>query len=654
MIKKILTVLFILSITISIKDIHAGNLSYGINPEEEKEINGEDSLKWSINFLSKILNSGGEWYLTDQSNKRPIKGILDYAKNDPVDTLIVEMKSLLSDQKLIYLFDRRPQDIRDFQNVKGYISEEKAQQRIESLKKKISDSLSTVNIPVPRYLIENEASKAPVIPQEDPRILINERENELPLDFKSKLYESFNTINRRTDLSPFSADSLKIQTFITFQKSYNDSIVNLWRSIAIVNYRNQYISDFATAKVNVELNKIKRSNLKLLTEYNDIVVNQVNDSLKYALSYLTKHAENDSLLIRLYNITDNKSDLWTANRDINPIRMYLKNPQNDSISVILINNGKGSVKLIIDDGVILTRLRETQKKEVTFQTQEPDRRLKKIVIEKPKALPWTLIGYGTVGFTQTALSNWSKGGESSLAMLVIGKYKANYSKDKVRWENGAEMRYGITQTKSKGFQKNDDKLEFQSRFGYSAFKKWFYSGEANFRTQMAPGYKFPNMKDPISGFMSPGYLTFSIGLDYKPNPNFSLFLSPLSSKTTFVKDTANINPVNFGLEPGTKSLWEPGLIVKTLFKKKLAENINYETKGEFFNNYRYPFKKFAFDWEQTLTMRVNHYINVMIMSELIYDYNVKFPILDADGKVIDRKPKWQFKELFTIGFNYKF
>jgi hypothetical protein len=80
----------------------------------------------------------------------------------------------------------------------------------------------------------------------------------------------------------------------------------------------------------------------------------------------------------------------------------------------------------------------------------------------------------------------------------------------------------------------------------------------------------------------------------------------------------------------------------------------YDTKEEFFNNYKYTFQKFAFDWEQTLTMQVNHHINAMITTELIYDYNVKFPILDAAGVEIGRTPKWQFKELINIGFNYKF
>jgi hypothetical protein len=154
--------------------------------------------------------------------------------------------------------------------------------------------------------------------------------------------------------------------------------------------------------------------------------------------------------------------------------------------------------------------------------------------------------------------------------------------------------------------------------------------------------------------MAPGYVTFSIGLDYKPNADFSLFISPLTSKTTYVRDTSEIDPTNYGLKAGQKKLWEPGFIVKTTFKKDLIENIHYETAGQMFVNYRYPFTKFDFDWEQTLVMKVTRSINTRVMTHLIYDDDTKFPVYDSAGNQIGKKPKWQFQELFTIGFTYEF
>jgi len=399
---------------------------------------------------------------------------------------------------------------------------------------------------------------------------------------------------------------------------------------------------------------VEAHNYRILAEYNDKAVSTANDSLKIALRYLTIHAEADSALVRLVNLRDEKTQLWTANRPMAPIRMFLKNAQNDSLSVVLVSNGKGELKLVIDDGIKLTRFSETQNRTIIFDEKALDRKLRKVKMNKIVYPAWTLKGNGSVGFTQTSLSNWAKGGESSMALLMMSKYDANYSKDKVKWENSGEFRYGISKSKTRGLEKNDDKIEFQSRFGYSAFKKWYYTAEGNFRTQVARGYTYPDMTNPISAFMAPGYLTMSLGLDYKPNKNFSLFIAPFTSKTTYVNDTALIDPSTYGLEPGTERLWEPGIIIKANWRQELSENITYETKGEFFNNYRYTFQKFAFEWEQVLTMRVNRLINARISTEVIYDYNTKFPILDANGLEIGRTPKWQFKELLTIGLSYRF
>jgi uncharacterized protein (DUF1015 family) len=115
-----------------------------------------------------------------------------------------------------------------------------------------------------------------------------------------------------------------------------------------------------------------------------------------------------------------------------------------------------------------------------------------------------------------------------------------------------------------------------------------------------------------------------------------------------------IKPASYGLLPGTKKLWEPGIIVKANWHKQLAENITYDTKGAFFTNYQYPFKKIAAEWEQVLLMHVNRFINVRLMTQMIYDYNTKFPVYDASGKVIDKKPKLQFQEMITVGLTYKF
>lgn len=617
------------------------------------ENQNSDSLKWSVDFLNKVLYSCNEWHLTDSQLKSPIKGVLNYAENAPLDSAIVTISKLLSDGNVLYMVERQPQDIRNTNEVVGYISAADIEKGAEALRKTVFDSLNNSNIIVPQAIMAVELLKAPNVPDGDPALLIGKKKL-LPPDFAANLSLKLEALNFPPTMTGAAIDSTINQLFIKYRKSYNDSVSSHWREKIAISYRTKVIAQKSDNRINEYRKAIADQNMALLTAYNTNTIGIVNDSVRLALKYLLAHAENDSALIRLSSLNNKKSEIWTANRGMKPIRMFLKNDQNDSLSVLVLNNHKGELKLVIDDGVKLTRFAESQAHTITFETKAPEKSLQKVNLKQVIYPPWTLVGNGTVGFTQTSLSNWAKGGESALALLIISKYNANYSKKKVKWENSAEIRYGIHQSKSRGMEKNDDKIEFQSRFGYSAFKKWYYSGESNFRTQIANGYTFPDKVNPISAFMAPGFLTVSLGLDYKPTRDFSLFLSPFTSKTTYIRDTSLISPSKYGLLPGTKKLWEPGIIVKANWHKKITENISYDTKGEFFNNYKYPFKKIAVEWEQVLLMQVNRFLNVRIMTQMIYDYNTKFPLFDGDGKVIGRKPKLQFEELFTIGFAYRF
>ena len=96
------------------------------------------------------------------------------------------------------------------------------------------------------------------------------------------------------------------------------------------------------------------------------------------------------------------------------------------------------------------------------------------------------------------------------------------------------------------------------------------------------------------------------------------------------------------------------MFVKMNWHYKIKDDMFYDTRAEIFNNYNFPFQKFNVDWEQTLVLQLSRHINTRINTQVIYDYNVKFPITDENGVVIEQKAKWQFKELFTLGLNYRF
>jgi len=614
----------------------------------------KDSISWSISLMKKVFNGSGEWYLTNDSFQKAVKGVIDYAENDPLDTVVIRMNQLLKDGSIPLIFNRKAESIPDKKIIPGFLSAEEVDRLVEHRRKSVADSIRKTLIQVPDSYISQGLTEVQVIPAGDPKQMLITMDKLMPVPFRNKFNKGWERVILPAKATETEIDTLKIRLFNLTRQLYNDSILFSRRDSLILLYRNNVISQQATEASLREKNFLYARNRDLLGAFNEEEVTKMNDSIRHALGFLTYLAASDSTLLTVANLKGGQAKIWTANHPMTPMRLFLKNEQNDSLSVILYNNGKDGLKIVIDDGVKFLRFTETQKKEITFNPKKPDGSLHKVILRTIDPLPWKLLGFGTIGFTQTALSNWAKGGESSLSMLLIERYTANYTKKNLSWENFAEFRFGTFSSKSRGLEKNEDKLEFQSRFGYSAFKKWYYSCESNFRTQLTRGYAYPDKVNPISAFMAPGYLTFSVGLDYKPNKNFSLFLSPITSKTTFVKDTALINPSHYGLDPGKTRLWEPGAIAKVNWHYKIKDDVFYDTRAEVFNNYNFPFQKFNVNWEQTLAMQLTQHINTRINTQVIYDYNVKFPDTDANGNVISLKAKWQLQEMFTLGINYKF
>ncbi len=322
--------------------------------------------------------------------------------------------------------------------------------------------------------------------------------------------------------------------------------------------------------------------------------------------------------------------------------------------------GKRSAQLLIDDGVTFSRFRPKETVDFDFSTLNKGVSGLTGVKQRYMAyIPWRIGGDGSIGFTQTYLENWKQGGQSALSLQIILKGHANWSRwdNKIKWENSAEIRNGYIRPGGEGAetQKNDDKFEITSRLGVSAFKKWYYSSEINFMTQMFNGYKYPTSAnpDPISGFLSPGRTFLKVGLDYKPHNNFSLFVSPVTAKNVFVKDTLKVNQKNFGIESGKRSYWEPGLNTDIFWRKIISKQVTYDTKFKMFINYTKPSGNFDFNWENNLVVQLTNRINMRLLIHFIYDEKVLFPVTDANGNALPPKPKLQIREFATIGFSYR-
>ena len=618
------------------------------------------TLDKSIEILKRYFYRDNNWYITSPEIAKDVSGLINYIEDEPVDTVIQNLQnSFNTDENYVF---RLPENVYDSLQVPGYYPIEQVRKNLEGVRIQLQKEFANREFSLPASLTSNLNKKVNLIPEGKGMILFRDSVYHMPQNLIIPEVIPDSVLNSPEQFNALvKTDSLR-QVYIEKKRiSYNDSITSVYLDSVRTDYINKkYVEELNYRKKRLN-DSVKVNNYNVLRAYNEEVVNSVNDSILLVLQTLADYADFiDSTRISIINLDGKQSDILLKNGNERFTRVWLKNVQEDSLSVIVKSIDKRSVYMLIDDGVTFSRYKPKETKNYDFKTLEKNiSSLTNVGKSYDIHTPWIIGGEGHVGFSQIYLENWKKGGESALSSLILLKGFANYSRadGHIKWVNNGEIRNGWLRPggKEEQVQKNDDKFEFTTRFGLSAYKKWFYSAEMNFETQFFRGYSYPKDDDsePISTFMAPARTFFKLGFEYKPAKEFSLLLSPLTIKNVYVRDTALINQTNFGIEKGKKSFWEPGLNADLYWKKMFNENLTYETKYKMFINYKQPFRKYDVNWENQISMKLNNYFDIRLLIHFIYDDDVLFPVYDANDVKVGEKAKLQVKEFFSIGFTYK-
>ena len=288
---------------------------------------------------------------------------------------------------------------------------------------------------------------------------------------------------------------------------------------------------------------------------------------------------------------------------------------------------------------------------------------------------WKYDGIMGLNFNQVALSNWTAGGLGSVSFTVLGKFTANHHKDRFSWNNNLNLLYGMIQNEGDKLKKSEDIIDLTSVAGYDITKKWAFTGYINFRTQFTEGFGKDNDTLRISKFMAPAYLTLSPAFRYKPVEWFSLYLSPLTAKFTFVLDQDLANPGAFGVEPGVydtltdqwikegkNSILYLGPFLEAYLKKEVSKGLTYESKLNilytFLNRDNLEPLDMDVSWENFLNYKVNNWLSASFFLHTVYYPGQPVISFEAfPGAVrVTATPnrKIQIKETFGIGLTYTF
>lgn len=160
--------------------------------------------------------------------------------------------------------------------------------------------------------------------------------------------------------------------------------------------------------------------------------------------------------------------------------------------------------------------------------------------------PWKFEGVLGLNAAATGLVNWSAGGNNTINGVAYTRLRLLYHGHNVAWDTNLDMEYGMSWIDQPydDFQKSNDKIKLATKLGWEFQKAWYLTVLAGFQTQFAPGKTYDGTAAPdpiISKFFAPAYTDISVGIDWKPNDMFSVYISPIAGRVTTVIVSESMN-----------------------------------------------------------------------------------------------------------------
>ncbi|WP_316830433.1 DUF3078 domain-containing protein [Pedobacter aquatilis] len=223
--------------------------------------------------------------------------------------------------------------------------------------------------------------------------------------------------------------------------------------------------------------------------------------------------------------------------------------------------------------------------------------------------------------------NWKGGGVNSIAVGGLLNWKAEYSKNSYSYVSEVILQYGKIKNKDQLQKKTNDRIFWDNKASFQMSKNWYFFGSVSFESQFDNGYSYSTVNGVetptlISKFMGPGYLTESVGFEYKPNKYFSTRIGTGTARQTFVLDTAlyRTNSKNYGVTPGKQFRNELAFQIVSAFDKDIFTNTNLKARYAMFIPYEdIAFKRVDHRLDVALTAKINRYMNTSLTGVLLYD-----------------------------------
>ena len=234
-----------------------------------------------------------------------------------------------------------------------------------------------------------------------------------------------------------------------------------------------------------------------------------------------------------------------------------------------------------------------------------------------------------ININQASFSdNWNGGGVNSLAIGGLVNYKAEYSKESYSYASEVILQYGKVKNKGQLQKKTTDRIYWDNKAAVQLSKNWYFFASVSFESQFDKGFSYSKDANGneqaklISNFMAPGYLTESLGFEYKPSKVFSTRIGTGTARQTFVLSE---NTNRFGVEVGKKLRNELAFQVVSNFEKEIMKNTILKAKYNMFIPYD-DFGQIDHRLDMTATAKLNRFLNVSLTGVVLYDKDMDLKV----------------------------
>mgnify|MGYP003583000114 CR=1 FL=1 len=266
-------------------------------------------------------------------------------------------------------------------------------------------------------------------------------------------------------------------------------------------------------------------------------------------------------------------------------------------------------------------------------------------VELKPALVQAKINYwktkATVGINANQASfsdNWKGGGTNSIAIGALLNHKAEYSKESYSYTSEVILQYGKVKNKDQLQKKTNDRIYWDNKAAVQLSKNWYFFASLSFESQFDKGFSYSKdangneVAKILSKFMSPGYLTESLGFEYKPSKVFSTRIGTGTARQTFVLDTTiyRTNPKNFGVEVGRKIRNDLAFQVVSNLEKEIIKNTILKAKYNMFIPYD-DVKETDHRLDVVVTSKLNRFLNVSLTGVILYDKDMDLKVQSSQA-----------------------